>query len=61
MSWLGKRRSKRLDSIVDEFIESYVSWREACEEVRAAYAAWKKSAPAQRALEFRGVPRGARP
>ena len=52
MNWLLKRSAKRLDAIVDEFVESYVSWREACEEVRAAYERWGTSNPPQRTLAY---------
>jgi DNA-binding SARP family transcriptional activator len=48
MSWLTKRRS----AFVDEFIESYVRWREACEDVGAAYRRWADSEPQQRNLAF---------
>ena len=47
-----RRNSKRLDAIVDEFLDSYVSWREACEDVRAAYERWGTSKPPQRTLAF---------
>lgn len=52
MNWSLKRSSKRLDAIVDEFVESYVSWREACEDVRAAYERWSASNPPQRTLAY---------
>jgi hypothetical protein len=52
MTWSLKRSSKRLDAIVDEFLESYVSWREACEDVCAAYERWGTSKPTQRTLAF---------
>jgi hypothetical protein len=40
------------DSIVDEFIDSYVSWREACEDVRAAYKLWDSCKPPDRTVGF---------
>jgi hypothetical protein len=52
MSWSLRRSSKQLDAMVDEFVESYVSWREACENVRAAYERWGTSTPPQRTLAF---------
>jgi hypothetical protein len=63
MIWLHKRNSARepaernpsatsLESIVDEFLESYVRWREACEDVRAAYEGWGTCRPPQRLLGF---------
>jgi hypothetical protein len=64
MKWLGRwslarRRapadsesSLPSDSIVDEFIDSYVFWREACEEVRAAYKRWDSCKPPDRTLGF---------
>jgi hypothetical protein len=38
----------------DEFLESYVCWREACEDVRLACERWWSSAPLDRALVFAG-------
>jgi hypothetical protein len=54
MTWPRKRSSNRLDAIVDECLESYVSWREACEDVRAAYEYWDACRPPQRAIAFGG-------
>jgi hypothetical protein len=48
MSWLVNSRS----SLADEFLESYVSWLEACEDVRSAYRRWATSTPRQRGLAF---------
>jgi hypothetical protein len=66
MKWLTKWSSARKpapanpepsakpsDSIVDEFVDSYVSWREACEDVRAAYKLWDSCKPPQRTLGFK--------
>jgi hypothetical protein len=52
MNWSLRRRSKRVDAIDDQFLESYVSWREACHDVRAAYDRWGTSKPPQRPLAF---------
>jgi hypothetical protein len=38
--------------LVDEFIESYVLWRESCEAVREAYRDWATSALHRRDLAF---------
>jgi hypothetical protein len=43
---------KRSAALVDEFIESYVFWREACEAVRAAYKEWTNSTSPRRGLAF---------
>jgi hypothetical protein len=48
MSWLTTRRS----ALVDEVFESYVCWREACEDVGAAYRRWADCNPQQRDLGF---------
>jgi hypothetical protein len=48
MSWLGKRRS----ALADEFLESYVCWREACDDVRTAYRRWQACEPQQRGQGF---------
>jgi hypothetical protein len=39
-------------SLVDAFLDSYVSWREACEDVRSAYQRWGESLSAQRGLAY---------
>jgi hypothetical protein len=38
--------------LADGFIESYVFWREACENVRAAYERWGTCKPAKRGLAY---------
>jgi hypothetical protein len=48
LNWLTRRRSR----LADEFIESYVCWREACEDVSAAYRHWAACNPQQRDLGF---------
>jgi hypothetical protein len=40
------------DSLVDEFLESYVCWREACEDLRTAYEGWADSESAQHDVTF---------
>jgi hypothetical protein len=47
-----KLSAKTLDLVVDEFLDSYVRWREACEEVRNAYECWASCKPPQRTLGF---------
>jgi hypothetical protein len=42
----------RFPVIVDEFIESYVVWRESCEAVSAAYMEWANCEPERRELAF---------
>jgi hypothetical protein len=44
--------AQRVPALVDEFLESYVFWRESCEVVRATYEWWTTCEPAQRALAF---------
>jgi hypothetical protein len=34
------------------FLETYVCWREACEDVRTAYERWTTSKPAERGMWF---------
>lgn len=46
---LGAGRSARLE---DEFLDRYVCWREACEEVRVAYEHWESSRVGDRAGAF---------
>jgi hypothetical protein len=38
-----QRQSTAPPAPVDEFLDSYVSWREACEDVRAAYRLWTRA------------------
>jgi hypothetical protein len=40
--------------IADEFFDSYLRWREACEDLRTAYDRWDKCEPPQRFLAFDG-------
>jgi hypothetical protein len=40
------------DLLVSEFLESYIYWTEACEDVRSAYQRWRDSKGPSRALEF---------
>jgi hypothetical protein len=42
-----------LQSLADEFLESYVRWREACEDVRNAYERWRGCEPSERAFAFK--------
>lgn len=58
MIWASKLTSARPTSddagelAAEAFIESYVCWREACEDVRAAYGHWGSCKPPQRGLAF---------
>jgi len=47
----AQRRSPRL---AGEFRDSWVSWREACEDVRSAYQLWGRSRSRQRGLAYEG-------
>ena len=40
------------DRAKDEFFESYLHWREACENAHAAYERWLRSEPERRRLAF---------
>jgi hypothetical protein len=59
LDWFSKRKSakpsqvKPADWIADQFHESYERWREACEEVRAAYELWHKCTPSHRTVGFK--------
>jgi hypothetical protein len=55
MSLLKKApAAEPLDAIADELRASYVCWREACQDVRAAFERWHACAPPQRTLGFLG-------
>ena len=43
---------ERFRSLVDGLIESWVCWREACEDVRSADDRWGQGKAARRALAF---------
>jgi hypothetical protein len=40
--------------VADEFFDSYLRWREACEDLRTAYDRWHTCEPPQRFLAFDG-------
>jgi hypothetical protein len=44
--------TKRRSALADAFVDSWVSWREANEDVRIAYRWWSECARPQRALAF---------
>jgi hypothetical protein len=44
------RKRRRTD--LDAFIETYVCWREACQEVAGAYARWTAASAGERHLAF---------
>jgi hypothetical protein len=46
VSWVRRSAS------ADAFVDSWVSWREASEDVRVAYRRWSECARPQRALAF---------
>ena len=48
MSWLAKPSS----ASTDDFLESYVCWREACADVPTAYRRWMNCEPRERGLTF---------
>ena len=45
-------RRVRRDLLVDRFIETYVAWREECDDLRNAYRCWAGSAWPDRDLAF---------
>ena len=44
--------AERSLSLADEFLDSWVCWREACEDVRSAYERWGKCEAPQRGFAF---------
>jgi hypothetical protein len=52
MTWVAKRVSAHRPSLADDFLASYVTWRDSCEAVRTSYEAWRTCAAAQRSLAF---------
>lgn len=40
------------DDVVDDFVETYVLWREECDRVRGAYARWARADASDRACAF---------
>jgi hypothetical protein len=49
-SWTPRTRPPSV--LVDEFMDSYVRWREACEDVASAYARWRSSETRDHAAAF---------
>jgi hypothetical protein len=47
-----QRQSTAPPAPVDEFLDSYVSWRETCEEVGDAYRRWANAQTEDRVLRF---------
>ena len=58
MSWrratADQLAARAASTAVDEFIASWVAWRESCADVRAAYRRWNGSPRADRGLAFHG-------
>ena len=55
MSWVTRGRATAQRSVLaDAFVDSWVSWREASDDVRSAYRWWSECARPQRALAFAG-------
>jgi hypothetical protein len=48
MSWATMPAS----ALVDEFLDSWVRWRETCEDVRSSYQSWRECEPPHRELAF---------
>jgi hypothetical protein len=40
------------DWLIDDYVESYIEWREECESARRAYELWRQSVPSDRSLAF---------
>jgi hypothetical protein len=55
MNWVTPGvATKRRSALADAFVDSWVSWREASEDVRTAYRLWSECAWPERALAFTG-------
>jgi hypothetical protein len=52
MSWVAKRSPADRPALADEFLESYVLWRESCEAVTTSYGWWRTCDATQRGLAF---------
>jgi hypothetical protein len=48
------KAAETVRSLEDAFVDSYIGWREACEDVRNAYRRWHESCPGQRDPSFEG-------
>ena len=46
------RRTAQRYALIDAFLDSYVRWREACEDVWNTYRSWAECQPQQRPLGF---------
>jgi hypothetical protein len=58
MSWISRPifpRPLAADGpLTDAFLDSYVCWREACEDVGSAYRRWETCEPPERTLAYDG-------
>jgi hypothetical protein len=46
------RQDTARNSVVDELLDAYLSWREECAALDAAYVRWIRAAESDRALAF---------
>jgi hypothetical protein len=46
------RQANNSQAVVDELLDSYLSWREECAALELAYERWIRAAEADRALAF---------
>jgi hypothetical protein len=49
-----EQEQEQVALIADEFFDSYLRWREACDDLRTAYDRWHTCDPPQRFLAFDG-------
>jgi hypothetical protein len=47
-----RRKGDAVSPLIDAFLETYVVWRERCEEVKSAYERWATSHHGERFLAF---------
>jgi hypothetical protein len=52
VSWVTKPSRTDRPALADDFLESYVSWRESCEAVGTSYQWWLTCDAPQRGLAF---------
>jgi hypothetical protein len=44
--------AERVLALVDDFVDSWACWRDACDDVRSAYARWGNCDKSERGLAF---------
>jgi hypothetical protein len=50
--WKRRDENSTTTGVIDDLIETYVTWREECGRVESSYGRWRIARPAERTLAF---------